>query len=60
MENVIDLNSYETFLTLHEGQLKASGVPELYYKALFQKVHSQIFLINAFINLWHKNENDIN
>ena len=43
MENVIDLNSYESFLMLHEGQLKASRVPELYYKALFQKVHSQIF-----------------
>jgi tubulin--tyrosine ligase-like protein 12 len=43
MENVIDLNSYEAFLTLHEGQLKASGVPELYYKALYQKIHSQVF-----------------
>jgi len=43
MENVIDLNSFDAFLTLNEGQLKASGVPELYYKALYQKVHAQIF-----------------
>lgn len=54
MENVIDLNCFQTFLTLHEGQLKASGVPDLYYKALFQKIHSQIFDAGEVSNCTNK------
>lgn len=43
MENVVDLNSYEAFLALHEAQLKASVVPEHFYKALFHKIQTQNF-----------------
>jgi hypothetical protein len=52
MENVMDLNSFDTFLALHNNQLKASAVPEHFYKALFEKIQSQLFdggEVNKFI-----------
>lgn len=38
-----NLGVYEQFLAAHETQLKASGVPESFFKAIYNKLHNQIF-----------------
>lgn len=38
-----DTGVYENFLALHESQLRASGVPERFWKSLNTKLNHQIF-----------------
>lgn len=42
MSEALVLNC-ETFIALHEAQLKSSGVPEHFYKSLFDKISNEIF-----------------
>lgn len=37
------LSQYNLFVGLHQVQLKTSGVPEIFWKTLFKKLHKQIF-----------------
>jgi hypothetical protein len=34
---------YDAFVTIHEPQLRGSGVPERLYKSLFEKIAKQTF-----------------
>lgn len=44
-------SGYETFLAVHESQLRAGGVPEHLYKAICTKLTSQIFDAGEFFQL---------
>lgn len=51
MSVVNDVDSYETFLALHEPQLRAGGVPEHLFKAVCNKLNSQIIDAGEFFQL---------
>lgn len=51
MQNNFDLNTFESFKIIHENQLKTSGVPQHYYKTIFEKIHSQNFDSGEYFEL---------
>jgi tubulin--tyrosine ligase-like protein 12 len=46
-----DAGVFESFLALHEAQLRASGVPERFFKSLQTKLQNQIFDAGEFFQL---------
>jgi tubulin--tyrosine ligase-like protein 12 len=46
-----DAGVYENFIALHEMQLRASGVPEQFWKSLNTKLSNQIFDAGEFFQL---------
>lgn len=51
MSDRSDQEIYDSFVQVHALQLKASGVPEHFYKSLCRKVYGQIFDSGAFFQL---------
>jgi tubulin--tyrosine ligase-like protein 12 len=51
MSDSNDAGVYESFLALHEAQLRASGVPERFFKSLNSKLTNQVFDAGEFFQL---------
>ena len=43
---LVNKNLLETFIGLHQSQFQLSGVPEIFYSTLFDKLQNQVNLLS--------------